>query len=486
LTRGAGFAGNFSRRFEVIIAAMKIPLRFTLLSFAVIALAFVPRASAEEKKALPQPELKVDRSPVTTGMETRVASYADVVEPAQKAVVSVYSKRLVREQVRLDIFTGRLSGGNHEEDGLGSGVIISPDGYILTNNHVVEGADELKVALSDDHEVIAKVIGADPKTDIAVIKIDAKDLPAITLADSDKTRVGDLVFALGNPLGVGQTVTMGIVSAKGRSKLGLLDQVGGYESFIQTDASINMGNSGGALIDAKGRLVGINSAILSPSKGNIGIGFAIPVNLAATIMHSLVETGKVARGFLGVSTDTITAEVAEQLGLPKDAKGVLLSDISPDGPADKAGLKRNDAVLAIDGKPVDSREELRFIIAQSLPGSTVNLSVVRDGKTRSIPVALGKLVENPNELLTGIQAEPLGVDARRRLQIDARITGLLVTAVAEDSLYRDRLAPDAVIVEIDRQAVTDFNSAKNALQPGRHLLLVYYRGQISYQLLTVK
>ncbi len=465
---------------------MKIAFRFGLFFFAVIALALAPRVSADEKKAILQPELKVDRSPVTTGMENRVASYADVVEPAQKAVVSVYSKRLMREQVRLDIFTGRLSGGNREEDGLGSGVIVSPDGYILTNNHVVEGADELKVALSDDREVIAKVIGTDPKTDIAVIKIDARNLPAITLADSDKTRVGDLVFALGNPLGVGQTVTMGIVSAKGRSKLGLLEQVGGYESFIQTDASINMGNSGGALIDAKGRLVGINSAILSPSKGSIGIGFAIPVNLAASIMRSLVETGKVARGFLGVSTDTITPEVAEQLGLSKDTKGVLLSDISPDGPADKAGLKRNDAVLSIDGKPVSSREELRFIIAQSVPGSTVSLAVVRDGKTRTIPVALGKLVENPNELLAGIQAEPLGVEARRRLQVDGRITGLLVTAVAEDSPYRDRLAPDAVIVEIDRQAVTDFSSAKNTLQSGRHLLLVYYRGQISYQLLTVK
>ncbi len=465
---------------------MKTRFLSSLFAIAVTVSAVAPFASAEDKKALVQPDLKIDRSPVATGMESRVSSYADVVEPAQKAVVSVYSKKLVREQVRVDIFTGRLSGGNHEEDGLGSGVIISSDGYILTNNHVVEGADELKVALSDDRELIAKVIGTDPKTDIAVIKIDAKDLPAITLADSDKIRVGDLVFALGNPLNVGQTVTMGIVSAKGRSKLGLLDQVGGYENFIQTDASINMGNSGGALIDAKGRLVGINSAILSPSRGNIGIGFAIPVNMAASIMRSLVETGTVARGFLGVSTDTITPEVADQLGLPKDTKGVLLSDIAPDSPADKAGLKRNDAVLSIDGKPVASREDLRFVIAQSIPGSTVSLAVVRDGKPLKIAVALGKLVENPNELLAGIQAELLGVDTRRRLQVDNRITGLLVTAVAEDSPYRDRLAADAVIVEIDRQPVGDFKSAKAVLQSGRHLLLIYYRGQISYQLITVK
>ncbi|HTJ77881.1 MAG TPA: Do family serine endopeptidase [Rariglobus sp.] len=465
---------------------MKIRFFSSCLAVAVTVSTFAVCSAVEEKKAPVLPTLKIDGTPVGTSTENRVNSYADVVEPAQKAVVSVYSKRLVREQVRFNPFTGKLSGGDREEEGLGSGVIVSSDGYILTNNHVVEGADELKVALSDDRELIAKVIGTDPKTDIAVIKIDAKDLPAITLADSDKTRVGDLVFALGNPLGVGQTVTMGIVSAKGRSQLGLLDQVGGYENFIQTDAAINMGNSGGALIDAKGRLVGINSAILSPSKGNIGIGFAIPVNLAAFIMHSLVETGTVARGFLGVSTDTLTPEVADQLGLPKETKGVLLSDIAPGSPADKAGLKRNDAVLSIDGKPVVSREELRFIIAQSLPGSTVSLAVMRDGKARTIAVSLGKLVENPNELLTGVQAEPLGADARRRLQIDDRITGLLITGMAEDSPYRDRLVADAVIVEIDRQPVTDLKAAKTVLQPGRHLLLVYYRGQISYQLITVK
>jgi len=465
---------------------MNIRFLSSLFAVTVTFAAFSPFASADEKKAPVQPVLKVDHSPVTTGAENRVASYADVVEPAQKAVVSVYSKRIVRERVRLDLFTGRLSGGDHEEDGLGSGVIVSPDGYILTNNHVVEGADELKVALSDDRELIAKVIGTDPKTDIAVIKIEAKDLPSLTLADSDALRVGDLVFALGNPLGVGQTVTMGIVSAKGRNQLGLLDQVGGYESFIQTDAAINMGNSGGALIDAKGRLVGINSAILSPSKGNIGIGFAIPVNLAASIMHSLVETGVVARGFLGVSTDTITPDVADELGLPKDTKGVLLSDIAPGSPADKAGLKRNDAVTLIDGKPVASREELRFVIAQSLPGSTVNLSVIRDGKARTIAVSLGKLVENPNELLTGIEAAPLGEEARGRLQIDARITGLLITKVAEDSPYRDRLLADAVVVEIDRQPVADVKRTKTILQPGRHLLLVYYRGQIRYMPIVVK
>ncbi len=443
--------------------------------------------SAEDKILPKKTELKIDGAPVSAGGV--VVSYADVVEPAQKSVVSVYSKKIVRERLGFDLFTGRIIGGQHEEDGLGSGVIVSPDGYILTNNHVVEGADELKVALSDDRELVAKVIGADPKTDIAVIKIDAQNLPTATLADSDKIRVGDVVFALGNPLGVGQTVTMGIVSAKGRSHLGLLDRVNGYESFIQTDAAINMGNSGGALIDARGRLVGINSAIFSVSKTdkvNIGIGFAVPVNLAASIMRSLVETGAVARGFLGVSTDTITPEVAEQIGLPKNAKGVLLSDISPDSPAAQAGLKRNDAILAIDDKLVASREDFRFAIAQGMPGSKVNLKALRNGKEITIAVVLGKLVENSDELLTGVQVEPLGDESRRRLKVDRRINGLLITKVADDSPYRDQLAPNAVILEVDQGSIIDLKTAKAALQPGLHRLLVYYQGQIRYLLFNVK
>ena len=463
----------------------RIFVRCMAAAFAVSVVAL--HVSAEEKNPPKKPELKIDGTPVSAG--GAFASYADVVEPAQKSVVSVYSKKIVRERLGFDPFTGRIIGGQREEDGLGSGVIVSPDGYILTNNHVVEGADELKVALSDDRELVAKVIGADPKTDVAVIKIDAQNLPTVTLADSDKLRVGDVVFALGNPLGVGQTVTMGIVSAKGRNHLGLLDQVNGYESFIQTDAAINMGNSGGALIDAKGRLVGINSAIFSISKTdkvNIGIGFAVPVNLAASILRSLIETGTVARGFLGVSTDTITPEVADQIGLPKNTKGVLLSDVSPDSPAAKAGLKRNDAILAIDDKPVTSREELRFIIAQGLPGSKVSLKAVRDGKEITVMVVLGKLIENTDELLTGIQAEPLTEESRRQLAVDRRITGLLITKVADDSPYRDRLAPNAVILEVDRVPAADLKTAKAALQPGRHLLLVYYQGQIRYLLFNVK
>ena len=248
----------------------------------------------------------VDRAPIEHGKSTVVTSYADGLEAVRPAVVSVYSTKTVnagggRGFPFDDPMFRRFFGPGFDQQqeriqrGLGSGVIISADGYILTNNHVVEGADEVRVALNDGRELVAEVVGTDPRTDVAVLKVEASDLPHATLADSDALRVGDVVFAVGNPLGVGQTVTMGIVSATGRSNLQLLD--GGYENFIQTDASINPGNSGGALVDALGRVVGINTAIISTSRGNIGIGFAIPVNLASNIMQSLIETGTVSRGF---------------------------------------------------------------------------------------------------------------------------------------------------------------------------------------------
>jgi len=341
----------------------------------------------------------------------------------------------------------------------------------------VEDADELKVSLSDEREFIAKVIGADPKTDIAVIKIEGEHLPVVTLADSDNIRVGDVVFAVGNPLAVGQTVTMGIVSAKGRS-VGILDEVAGYESFIQTDAAINMGNSGGALVDAKGRLIGINSAILSPSRGNIGIGFAVPINLASTVMHSLIETGSVSRGYLGVQSQTLTADDAEALGLPRDTKGVTITDVTPGSAAEKGGLERGDVILSVNGKSVAALRDLRIYIAQTPPGSKVKLTISRDGKEKQMDVTLGKLDENPNEILPGVDVVSLTPEARRRLGIPTRLNGLLVTTVDEDSPYAERLVTDLLILQIDRADVADLESARKALTPGRHMLFVYYRGAL--------
>jgi len=434
------------------------------------------------------PDLKRDFSAVNDGKLPAVSSYADIVGPVQNEVVSIESSRNVRVQTNPLIrqFFGDVpeQEGERKEMGLGSGVIVSSNGYILTNNHVVENADELTVDLADGHKFPAKVVGADPKTDIAVVKIDATGLSAVTFADSDKLRVGDVVFAVGNPLGVGETVTMGIVSAKGRSGLGILDDVGGYEDFIQTDAAINMGNSGGALIDAKGRLIGINSAIVSPSRGNIGIGFAVPVNMAAGVMKSLIETGTVSRGFLGVRADAVTPDVAEEIGLPKEVKGVIVTDTSPDGPAEKAGIKRRDVILKVDGKDIENYDALRLAIAEMSPGSKVALDISRDGKPMTIPVTLGQFGEEPNEILGGVVVGKLNDEVRRRFGIDPRTTGLVVVSVDEKSDYAQELVEGAVIVEINRTPVDDIAQAKALLHHGHNLLLVYFRGYQRYVVVT--
>ncbi len=462
---------------------------FAVFSLPALALsADAPAAAA----AAPKAALRVDPSPVSDGSSGRVTSYADVIEPAEKAVVSIHSTKTVREHVPVNPMLRQFFGDVPDEEkegketGLGSGVIVSANGYILTNNHVVEGFETFKVSLKDGREFTAKVIGADPKTDVAVVKIEATGLPIVTLADSEKLRDGDIVFAVGNPLEVGETVTMGIVSAKGRNKLGLLDEVGGYENFIQTDAAINLGNSGGALLDAKGRLVGINSAIISPTRGNIGIGFAIPVNLAASVMHSLIDTGTVKRGFLGVSTTDVNPDVAEEVGLPKDAGGTIVVNVTPDSPAAKAGLQRSDVILAVNGKPVTTIEDLHFMIGQMLPGAKVELQILRDSKPRTISLTLGSLVDDLNELIKGVDAVKLTADLRRKMDIDPAVEGLVITNVAKDSPFAERLEKDMVIVEIDRNPVTDLASAHQLLRPGRHLLFVYDHGVQAFVVVVVR
>jgi Do/DeqQ family serine protease len=433
---------------------------------------------AAAKPPVKKPSLKVDASPIGEN-KTVVTSYADALETIRPAVVSVYSSKVVRQQVPEFYRQFGIRGGEQKQRGLGSGVIISTDGFIITNNHVVEEADEVKVMLNDEREFTAKVIGTDPKTDVAVIKIEAESLPAATLADSGKLRVGDVVFAIGNPLGVGQTVTMGIVSATGR-RVGILDEVGGYEDFIQTDAAINQGNSGGALIDARGRLVGINSAIISTSQGNIGIGFAIPVNLASSIMHSLIETGTVSRGYLGVSTDVVTADMAESFGLKRDQKGVIITDLNPaDGPAAKAGLKREDIIVAVNDKPVTSRDDLRLVIAQTAPGTKISVKFIRDGKTQTVEATLAALPDDnapDGELLPGLSVAPLSDASRRESRIDPSVEGLLITDIDASSPYREVFPPGAVIETINRVPVSDLASAKRALRDGRNLASYYYRG----------
>ncbi|MDD3181145.1 MAG: Do family serine endopeptidase [Opitutaceae bacterium] len=474
---------------------MKLLTRPTLIALTLVLLGLTVWSGAKaaapaQKSDAPKgkmPALKVDSTPVGEAGRSATASYADMLDKVRPAVVSVYSKTFVQQQAVSQLGPFLVPFGppvSKEQQGLGSGVIVSSNGYILTNNHVVADADEIEVALNDDRKLSAKVVGRDPKTDIAVLKVEAENLPAATLGDSDRIRVGDIVFAIGNPLAVGQTVTMGIVSATNR-QMGILADVVGYEDFIQTDAAINQGNSGGALIDARGRVVGINSAILSNnSQGNIGIGFAVPINLASMIMRNLVEKGSVARGYLGVQTNPITPDLAEAFGLKPDTKGMVITDLNPpDGPAAKAGLKREDVIIGINDKSITSTEELRLTIAGKSPGSKVTIKILRDGKPLSFEATLGQLPDDTGavgDLLDGISVSPITNELRREMRLNDRINGLVVTNVSDKSPYRDIIPQGAVIVQINGVAVTDMASAQNALREGRNVALIYYRGAMRY------
>src|SRR5882724_351015 len=358
------------------------------------ALAFTQKPAAK----LVALNIPVDERPVTRELGGR-NSFAPVVKKVGPGVVKVFTTTKMHNtgysgqpgQPGMDDFLRRFFGDESEgrnprhnfnvprQQGIGSGVIATKDGYILTNNHVVDGADQVKVALQDGREFTAKVIGRDPKSDIAVIKIDAKDLPAVSMADSDKVEVGDVVLAVGNPFGIGQTVTTGIVSATGRAGAIGLD----YEDFIQTDAAINPGNSGGALVDAEGRLIGINTAILSRSGGNQGIGFAVPSNLARTVMESLIKDGRVVRGFLGVSIQDVTSALESEFHL-KQSGGALVGEVTSKSPAEKAGIQSGDVIVEYNGKPVKDSRHLKLQVAQTAPGTKVAVKVIRDGTTKTV------------------------------------------------------------------------------------------------------
>jgi serine protease DegQ len=319
-------------------------------------------------------------------------SYRDASRRAMPSVVNIFTTKESRQPQNpfMDdpffrkFFGDRFSEQEDKQFSLGSGVIVSPQGYILTNNHVIEAADEIEVALADGRKAVARLVGTDPETDLAVIKVDLKDLPAVTLGHIEQTQVGDVVLAIGNPFGVGQTVTMGIVSALGRNHLG----INTFENFIQTDAAINPGNSGGALVDANGNLLGINTAIYSRSGGSLGIGFAIPVTTVKTVMESIISTGQVIRGWIGVEPQDITPELAESFGLMKKS-GTIIAGVLKDGPADKAGMRPGDILLAVEGKPVADTADMLNLISQLKPGSKTKMTVMRKNQESMIDVIIG-------------------------------------------------------------------------------------------------
>jgi Do/DeqQ family serine protease len=331
-----------------------------------------------------------------------VASYADIVAKAAPAVVTIHSQMRVRQPQQYPFMDdpffrqffgerGQQQGPPQQREGLGSGVIVREDGYILTNHHVIDGADKIQVDLNDKRTLEAQVVGSDAPSDLAVLKINASGLPVLAMGDSDRTRVGDVVLAIGNPLGVGQTVTMGIISAKGR-QTGLSN--GSFEDFLQTDAPINRGNSGGALVSTNQELIGINSQILSPSGGSIGLGFAIPSNMARTVMEQLINNGKVRRGQLGVTVLKIPSEQASQLGVTQ-GPGVVVYQVQSGSGADRAGLRQGDVITALNGTTVEDPNTFRNAIAGTPPGSEVTLTVKRGGNERQVRVTLGEFTPQP-------------------------------------------------------------------------------------------
>lgn len=437
--------------------------------------------------------LKLNTSTQPVDREARLStSFSPVVKRVAPSVVNIYSTRKSRAQTFMHPFLDdplfrRFFGDpgegsrtpSRKTQSLGSGVVVTEDGYILTNNHVVEGADEIKVVLQDGRtEYDAKVIGRDPQTDVAVLKVDGVKLKPITLADSDKLEVGDLVLAIGNPFGVGQTVTHGIISALSRGGFGITD----YEDFIQTDAAINPGNSGGALVDTEGRLIGIAQSILSGSGTASGVGFAVPVNLARSVLERLVLDGRVTRGFLGVNIQPITPELAKEFNLP-DQNGALVGGVQPQTPAAEAGMREGDVVVEVNGKPVSDFRHFRLIISQTAPKTKVALKVIRDGKPRTITATLGTLPDesggedasgndsgsNRGDALRGIELGNIDARARKQYNIPFEIRGALITGVESDSAAATAgVAEGSVIVEVNRQPVRNAEEARSAARDARN------------------
>lgn len=480
-----------------------------IASILICGLIGIPLGCAGENEAI-ELNLRVDNTPMEREESPVVNSYSGILREVQPAVVSVYSQRLVEEEGWMDHpalrqFFGREGmPRDRMQRGVGSGVIVSREGFILTNNHVIEGADRIIVQFANDGHMEAEVVGTDEATDIAVLRLNGgerEEFPFAVLANSDLIEVGDVVFALGNALGIGHAVTSGIVSARGRTGIGILGE-GGYEDFIQTDASMNIGNSGGPLVDSWGRVIGINTAIASPGGGNVGIGFAIPINMARLVMEDLLEFGEVRRGYLGISLRDPHPGLPVEFGAPDrgpagraDYEGALVVDVVENSPAAQAGLREGDFVVEINGRYIRSASDLRLEVAQTSPGTEVALGIIRDDEEMTVSATLGNLGDagprnrspavEGEELIPGLMAAPLTAEIRERIGVPGEIEGLVVTSVETTSPYAEVFPPGAVIVQINRQPVTGLDGARELLRAGRNLVVMYYEGAVHHVLVEL-
>ncbi len=451
--------------------------------------------SAAPMAAAPAPPAKAE-----TGASPWKDGFSAIVKEDLPAVVNVSSSKMVRsDQVSSpssDPFFQQFFGRGQNtppreerEHSLGSGVIVSPDGYILTNNHVVDKADDVKVMLGDNRQFKAKIVGTDPKTDIAVLKVDATNLPVLSFGDSSKMAVGDIVLAIGNPFGLNQTVTMGIVSATGRGGLGIED----YEDFIQTDAAINPGNSGGALINVDGQVIGINTAILSGGGGNQGIGFAIPINMARQVMDQILEHGHVIRAYLGVMIQPVTPDIAKSFGL-SGANGALVGDVTSDSPAEKAGVHTGDVIVDLNGTPVSTSRSLQLEVAMMKPGTEVTLGIMRNGAMMKLPVTLAEMPTQQGaasnqegastDALDGVGVDELTPDIAQQLQLPPTTHGVVVTGVDPSSAAAEAgLRRGDVIEQVNRAPTPNIAAFESQMQRagnGQVLLLVNRGGSTMF------
>lgn len=449
-------------------------------------------------KAVTNPPATLKMAAGTEGPST--STFAPMLKKVLPSVVNISSSKVVKNvpqmDAQLDPFFRQFFGNegdplnvpkDRREKSLGSGVIVSPEGYILTNNHVVDSATDVRVTLSDKREFQARIVGTDPKTDIAVLKIEASDLKPIILGDSSKVEVGDTALAIGDPFGVGQTVTRGIISAEGRGNLGIED----YEDFIQTDAPINPGNSGGALINDRGELVGINAAIIAEgSGGSQGIGFAVPVNLAHAVLEQILNNGKVVRAYMGILPQNMTPEMAKAFG-EKEARGVLVGDVSPNSPAQEGGIQRGDVILQVNGKPVNDRNQLRIDISMMQPGTDVKLTVLRKGSEKDMSLKLAEMPiedakaesdgnEESTKALQGVEVANLTPHTAERLGLRASTTGVVVADIDPASKMADSgLRKGDVIQEVNHQSVKSVSEFQSAVMKAGSdpLLLVNRQGR---------